>query len=142
MVKKCFYVLIGLTFLVCNSFSQGKDSSNMRTITFIEDIPIFNGDLKNFIQSHINYPIKAKLDSLEGTVIVFYYVDTMGITEGHEVLRGIRKDLDEEALRVTKLIKYEKPAMQHGKPIMVRYTVPVEFKLTEKSELRKKECKK
>ena len=141
MVRKYFYLLIGLTFLLSSAFSQKKDSSIISTITFIEDKPIFNGNLKDFIQDHICYPQKAKQDLLEGTVVVVYWIDTLGVTFDHKILRGIRKDLDEEALRVTKLIRYEKPAMQHGKPIKVRYTIPVEFKLSESSELRKRVLK-
>lgn len=142
MVKKSLYILLGLTFFLCNAYSQKKDSCNISTITIIEEVPIFNGDLKKFIQHHINYPQKAKQDLLEGTVIIAYWVDSLGVTIDHKVIKGIREDLDEEALRVTKLIKYEKPAMQRGKPVKVRFIVPVEFKLSENSELRKKDIKK
>jgi hypothetical protein len=40
--------------------------------------------------------------------------------------------LDEEALRVTRLIRYEKPAMQaENKPVKIEFVVPVFFKLGE-----------
>lgn len=129
MVKKSLYLLMGLTFFLCNAFSQEKDSCSISTITFVEEKPIFNGNLKDFIQNHIKYPQKAEQDLLEGTVVIVYWIDSLGVTFDHKVIKGIRKDLDEEALRVTKLIKYERPAMQRGKPIKIRYTVPVEFKL-------------
>jgi protein TonB len=122
---------MGLTFFLCNAFSQKKDSCSISTITFVEEKPIFNGNLKDFIQNHIKYPQKAEQDLLEGTVVIVYWIDSLGVTFDHKVIKGIRKDLDEEALRVTKLIKYERPAMQRGKPIKIRYTVPVEFKLKE-----------
>lgn len=142
MVKKSLYLLMGLTFFLCNVFSQKKDSCSNSTITFVEEKPIFNGNLKDFIQDHIKYPQKAEQDLLEGTVVIVYWIDSLGVTFDHKVIKGIRKDLDEEALRVTKLIKYERPAMQRGKPIKIRYTVPVEFKLSENSELREKDIKK
>lgn len=129
MVKKFFFLLMGLTFFLCNTFSQKKDSCSISTITFVEEKPIFNGNLKDFIQENIKYPQKAEHDLLEGTVVIIYWIDSLGVTIDHKVVKGIRKDLDEEALRVTKLIKYERPAMQRGKPIKIRYTVPVEFKL-------------
>lgn len=60
----------------------------------------------------------------------------------HKVLTGIRKDLNDEALRVVKLVNFEKPAMQSGKPIKVKYTIPVVFKLTEEKKHKKKGCAK
>lgn len=55
----------------------------------------------------------------------------------HEIIKGIREDLNNEALRVAKLINFDRPAMQRGKPIKVKYTVPVEFKLEKKTILKK-----
>jgi len=135
------YITIVLSFTCSFLYGQVNDSiSNDELITFIETPPLFKGDLCHFIKEHLNYPNRAKNDSLEGTVIISYWVDTSGITIEHHVIRSLRKDLDEEALRVTKLIRYEKPAIQRGKPIKVKYTVPVEFKLFEGN--KKSKCKK
>ena len=43
----------------------------------------------------------------------------------------MRKDLDDEAIRVSKFIHYEIPAMQKGKAIRVMFTIPVQFKQDE-----------
>lgn len=54
----------------------------------------------------------------------------------YEILKGgIREDLNQEALRVTWLIKFEAPAFQKDKPIITRYVVPVDFRLR-----RKRDC--
>jgi periplasmic protein TonB len=39
--------------------------------------------------------------------------------------------MDEEALRVLKLSKKWKPGMQSGQPVRVKYTLPLNFVLTE-----------
>lgn len=141
MVKKYFCLLAGLTFLIgSNTFSQEKDSLVISTITIVEDKPIFNGNLKEFISNNIKYPQKAKIDSIEGTVFISFWVDTTGNTVNHKVIRGIREDLNKEAIRVTKLIKFKEPAMQRNKPIKVRYTVPVDFEISTKKENKEKEC--
>lgn len=101
----------------------------MHLITFIETAPIFNGDLLNFIQDELNYPLSAKQDSIEGSVVIRCVIDSMGLTTNHEVVKGIREDLNDEALRVVKLVKFEQPAMQRGKAIAVEYIIPVKFEL-------------
>ncbi len=87
-----------------------------------------------FIQNKIHYPESAKMDSIQGKVFVTFWIDTTGNTINCKVIRGIRKDLDNEALRVAKLIKFEKPAMQRGKPVKVKYVIPIEFKLNDKKK--------
>ncbi|HOW20834.1 MAG TPA: energy transducer TonB, partial [Tenuifilaceae bacterium] len=54
---------------------------------------------------------------------------TSGLTINHKVAKGIREDLNNEALRVAKLIKFDRPALQKGRPIEVEYTVPIVFDL-------------
>lgn len=102
-------------------------------ITYLETSPVYKGDLVSFIQNHIHYPDQALKDSLTGKVIVGFWIDTLGITTDHYIAKGIRCDMDKEALRVAKLIKYDKPAMQKGKPIKVKMLVPVDFILKKDS---------
>lgn len=139
MVKYIFTIV----FLITYSYISAQiDTISNKMITFIEEPPLVSGNLDDFVEMHLIYPQQAKQDSLTGIVIVDYWIDTTGLTINHKVIRGIRKDLDNEALRVAKLIKYDKPAMQRGKPIKVKYTIPIEFKLTDKKELKKKRRKK
>ncbi len=127
MVKK-YIVFIWAVFLI--SLSYGQVSENELMITDIEESPFFSGDLKEFIQNEILYPRNAEIDSIEGTVIISFKIDTLGLTNNHKVVKGVREDLNNEALRVARLIKFEKPAFQKGVPIKVKYTVPVLFSLT------------
>ncbi len=131
-----FLITISLLLICYYANAQRADTifhDNMM-ITYVGEPPIFSGNLKDFIREQIQYPVEAKKDSLEGTVMVSFWVDTLGSTTDHQVIRGVRKDLDKEALRVAKLIRFEKPAMQLGKPIKVPFTVPVKFKLSNCSE--------
>jgi protein TonB len=126
MVKKfiTFFCLLAYSL----AYGQFTDSNRVM-ITFIEKAPFFDGDLKEFIQNKIEYPLDAKKDSIEGTVFISFKIDTLGITYNHKVVRGVREDLDNEAIRVTKLIFFKRPAMQRGKPIEVEIIVPVNFYL-------------
>jgi TonB family protein len=141
MVRKVLYIFV-LCFCANTLFAQ-NDSIEYIGISIAEDMPVFNGGINDFIQANIKYPQSAKNDSIQGRVFISFWVDTSGITTEHEVAKGVREDLDKEALRVAKLIKFEKPAMQRGKPVKIQYTVPVEFSLKESSNnKRKKKCDK
>ena len=52
-----------------------------------------------------------------------------GTLDQAKVVRGIDPLLDEEALRVVKLMPKWKPGTQKGEPVRVKYTVPVVFRL-------------
>ncbi len=130
MVKKIILMLF-LAFMTFKVIGQNDDEM----VTVVEAAPIFEGDLNSFITENIRYPISAIKDSIEGIVYVEFYIDTVGFTFDHRVLRGKRDDLDEEALRVTRLIKFDHPAKQRGKPIIVQYMVPVKFTLKQNDDM-------
>lgn len=133
MVKKVFILLLVLLWVPFLHSQNNDSTSHNELITYIESAPLFKGCLTKFIADNIKYPKTAQMDSLEGTVFVSYWINVDGSTINHKIEKGIRKDLNTEALRVTKLIHYEKPAMQKGKAIKVRYVVPVKFNLSASS---------
>jgi len=105
---------------------------NQEMIFALDSWPEFSGGIlkfKEMIDSNLKYPKAVVTDSIEGKVYVEFDVETSGITSNHKILKGLHKDLDAEALRVARLIKFSKPAMQGGKPVKVRYTIPIEYKL-------------
>ncbi|TCO07753.1 energy transducer TonB [Natronoflexus pectinivorans] len=134
-----FYMLTIFFALAAFVNAQTLDTAKVEMIAFIEEAPFFNGNLKEFIQGELVYPLSAKKDTIEGTVVISFKIDTLGLTVNHKVVKGIREDLNNEALRVAKLIKFDRPALQKGRPIEVEYTVPVVFDLR---HLKKKsKCK-
>ncbi len=131
MVKKTI-LLLSFAVIAFKVIGQNEDEMMM----VVETAPLFAGDLNSFIAECIHYPISAYEDSIEGTVYVEFYIDTVGITFNHRVLRGVSADLDEEALRVARLIRFDTPAKQRGKPIIARYFIPVRFKMNQDEETK------
>ena len=126
-----FFIFTLLCICCFCLYGQERDTIHSKELLIdygISASAVFKGDMLSFIKEQIKYPETAKRDSIEGTVIVSFWVDTTGYTIQHKVKRGIREDLNEEALRVTKLIRFDKPAMQGESPVRVRMTVPVVFK--------------
>lgn len=125
-------IVVSMLVFLFNLSIHAQNDSLYWELMAIDTPPFYNNNehgLKNFIQKQIKYPEKALTDSVEGIVIISLWIDTTGYTYTHKIIRGVREDLNDEALRVAKLIKFERPAMQRGKPISVMFTVPIEFKL-------------
>lgn len=80
------------------------------------------------VQEKIVYPEIAKLAGVEGRVFVEFIIDEHGNVLNPRIVRGIGGGCDEAALAAVKQVKF-RPGMQRGKPVRVRYTLPVMFKL-------------
>ena len=69
-------------------------------------------------------------NGIQGRVICQFVVNRDGSIVDVEVVRsGGDPSLDKEAVRVIKSMPKWKPGQQRGKPVRVKYTVPVNFKL-------------
>jgi protein TonB len=62
-------------------------------------------------------------------VYLKFVVSAKGKVEQVQVTRGVDKLLDDEAVRVVKLLPDFKPGMQGGRAVAVWYSVPIVFKL-------------
>ena len=91
----------------------------------------YNGQtgLMDFIQRNINYPAKARRDSLQGRVIVTFIVETDGSLSNFKIVRPLSPELNAEALRVCRLMPKWKPGRMNYQAVRVKYTIPVRFKL-------------
>jgi TonB family protein len=132
MVRLGFFLFF-CSLLASNAVSQQCDSI-ARFGFNAEALPLYKGELREFVQNSIVYPQRALQDTIEGKVFVTFIVDTLGITMNHCIAKGVRDDLDQEALRIARLIKYEKPAMRKGKPIYFEITIPIVFCITSENE--------
>jgi TonB family protein len=77
---------------------------------------------------NIRFPVSAMRKGVSGQVFVTLIVDENGKPSGHKVSKSLDKDCDEEALRVSRLLKDWLPAMKDGKPVKSLHLVPVSFK--------------
>ena len=99
----------------------------------VESMPEFPGGqqaLFKYLSDNIKYPVIAKENGIQGRVICQFTVNKDGSIVDIEVVRsGGDPSLDKEAVRVIKSMPKWKPGKQRGKPVRVKYTVPVSFKL-------------
>jgi len=109
-----------------------EEEAPQEVFVVVEEMPSFPGgdaELFNFIYSNINYPEIAKENNIQGRVTLRFCVTYKGTVDQVSVVRGVDPSLDEEAIRVIKMLPLWKPGKQGGKPVNVWYSVPIKFEL-------------
>lgn len=111
----------------------------------IEDVPVFPGcegvaknkrldcfmeQMAKHIKKNQQYPERAMEDGIQGRVSVLFVIDKDGGISNVQV-RGPKGGelLEKEAKRVIEKLPKFKPGMQRGKPVKVKYSQPITFKL-------------
>jgi TonB family protein len=97
-----------------------------------DEPPVFKGGetaMIKFINSKLVYPKTAKEKNISGKVNMCFSVDTDGSISDLSVVKGINPELNEEAIRVIKLLPAWNPGKLDGKPVKVWYDLPVTFTL-------------
>lgn len=98
----------------------------------VEQMPEFKGGisgLNQFLRQTIRYPDTCRKANIQGRVIVQFIVGNDGSISDVEVIKSVNKFLDNEAKRVISLMPNWTPGYQHGVPVRVKYTVPINFRL-------------
>ena len=99
----------------------------------VESMPEFPGGqqaLFKYLAENVKYPVIAQENGIQGRVICQFVVNKDGsIVDVVAVRSSGEASLDKEAIRVIKSMPKWKPGKQRGKPVRVKYTVPVNFRL-------------
>ena len=99
----------------------------------VETMPEFPGGqqaLFKYLAENVKYPVIAQENGIQGRVICQFVVNKDGsIVDVVAVRSSGEPSLDKEAIRVIKSMPKWKPGKQRGKPVRVKYTVPVNFRL-------------
>lgn len=98
----------------------------------VENQPEFPGGtsaMMKFLSDSIRYPVEAAKNKVQGRVIANFVVTKDGSINEVNIVRGVDPLLDAEAVRVIKSMPAWKPGTQRGKPVNVRFTLPIVFGL-------------
>ncbi|MEM6288800.1 MAG: TonB family protein [Bacteroidota bacterium] len=80
------------------------------------------------LQSRVEYPEMARRVGIEGQVVVQFVVDERGTVVDPVVLRSPNDLLSEAAVKAVQESRFT-PGQQRGRPVKVRFAVPVTFRL-------------
>lgn len=89
----------------------------------------FNDWIKKYIHENTRYPELGVQMRLEDRVYVTFIISEKGDVESAEVELGKYDVLNAEALRVIKAMPKFVPGTQREKPVKMKMTIPVNFKL-------------
>ena len=106
-----------------------------------ETMPYFPGGqelLLKYLAVNIKYPASAVKAKKQGRVIVTFIVQKDGSVTHAKIAKSIDPELDAEALRVVRAMPKWIPGTQFGKPVNVKYTLPVKFSLQKDATSEKK----
>ena len=101
---------------------------------YVEIMPVPPYDINEYLSENVKYPVSAIDSNIEGRVIIKFVVDTLGNIIDVVAAKPLHPLLDAEAIRVVKSMPKWKPGTQNGRPVMVYYTLPISFKLSDDEE--------
>ena len=98
----------------------------------VDKMPEFPGGMTGLMQhlsKNIRYPAEAHTNNIQGRVVVSVIINTDGKATNAQIVQSVAPSLDAEALRVTGTMPDWIPGTKDGKPVNVKYTFPVVFRL-------------
>lgn len=96
------------------------------------DVPVYPGGeeaMTKFIKENLKYPAPAIENGVEGVVTLRITIKTDGTIGAIKVVRMVDPDLEQEAIRIAKIMPAWTPADKDGKPVEAYVDVPVSFEL-------------
>lgn len=111
-----------------------EEAADAPPAIFVEEMPEPIDGLEAmyiFLQSNLRYPEVARNNGISGQVLVEFVVEKDGTIGNVKVDIGVYPDLDQEAVRVVKLLPKWKPGKQMGKPVRCLYKIPIRFTINQ-----------
>ena len=94
------------------------------------------GKMLTYLKENVKYPKEAAKRKIQGRVIVDFVVNKDGSITDVNVVKPVHYLLDEEAVRVVKTMPKWNPGILDGKPVRVKYSLPITFRIPESLSAR------
>ena len=105
----------------------------------VEKMPEFPGGkqrLLDWVMKSIQYPAEAREMGIQGRVIVQFVVNKSGKAVEPVIVQSLHHLLDDEAIRLIESMPRWKPGEEKGEPVRVKFTMPINFRLSEGNKRR------
>ena len=127
---KVALMMLVLFFSFTTSTAQTK--KNDMVFDVVEVMPQYPGGqiaMLKYLMENIKYPEQAMKKGIQGRVAVSFIVEKDGSISNVRPILSVHPLLNKEAVRVVESMPKWTPGKQNGKPVRVRFNVPVMFKL-------------
>ena len=101
-------------------------------LKIVEELPQYPGGMVEFMKwltATLKYPDQALKRRIQGKVIVSFIVNKDGTLSDIKLTKSVNKLLDEEALRVARMMPNWKPGVDQGKPCRTMIAIPIIFEI-------------
>lgn len=133
MMKKLFLIIILAVISFTTAGAQNKAEANSGKVYETSEVmPEYPGGvpkLMEFLSANVRYPVEAQRSKIEGRSVIGFVVEGDGSISNVSVTKGSYPLLDDEAIRVVKEMPKWKPGMIKGKPVRVKFNLPIYFRL-------------
>ena len=115
-----------------------EEYEDVQIIDVVEDQPEFPGGMQalmTFLSENIKYPRISRDNGSQGRAFVGFTVNSDGSIQDIEIMKSTGDIyLDMEAIRLVESMPKWKPGRQNGKPVRVKFVLPVNFRLVDNDE--------
>jgi periplasmic protein TonB len=133
-----FFVLVkGYSLVVAQTPINGDDIGRVEpkdemVYHVVENKPQYPGGeskLTQFLNREFHFPNDTSVQLLTGKVFVQFIIMKDGSIDNKsiQIIRGVHTLLDNEAIRLVKLMPKWKPGFQGGKPVKCKFIFPLNF---------------
>lgn len=85
--------------------------------------------LNKFIATNIKYPAEARRNGIQGKVFVKFIVEKDGSISDVEIMKGLDRSLNLEALRIVSLFPKWNSGKQGGEVVRTQHVLPITFRI-------------
>jgi protein TonB len=127
-MKKLFLIML-LAFVSVNAYSQSDDADN-DVYNMVDQSAKFQdgyNSIIKFVQENIKFPAEAKENNVHGKLMVSVVVEKDGSLSDIKIKKGLGYGLDEEIVRIIKMMPKWQPAQHKGKAVRQSQTIMIPF---------------
>ena len=127
-MKKLFLIML-LVFVSVNAYSQSDDADN-DVYNMVDQSAKFQdgyNSIIKFVQENIKFPAEAKENNVHGRLMLSVVVEKDGSLSNITVKKGLGYGLDEEIVRIIKMMPKWQPAQHKGKTVRQSQTIVIPF---------------
>lgn len=98
-------------------------------VSSFDTSPYFEeGDIVGWLSKHMRYPEEAREMGIQGRVFVSFVIEKDGSTSNVKIEKSVSRELDSEAIRLVKLMKW-RPAKLNNENVRSSYNLVIPFRL-------------
>ena len=127
-MKKLFLIML-LAFVSVNAYSQSDDADN-DVYNMVDQSAKFQdgyNSIIKFVQANIKFPAEAQENNVHGKLMVSVVVEKDGSLSDIKIKKGLGYGLDEEIVRIIKMMPKWQPAQHKGKAVRQSQTIMIPF---------------